>query len=88
MAVGAKMIASGDFDGDGNDDAAVAAYPSSRVLIVLGSTEQPEIAWLDAGEHPWGLAAGDFDEDGRDDLVIGDDASDQAVVYLSGAAQN
>lgn len=83
MAVGPKTIAIGDFDGDGTDDAAIAAYPSSRVLILLGRAEEPETAWLDAGEHPWGLAAGDFDEDGRDDLVIGDDARDEAILYLS-----
>lgn len=81
---GAKSIATGDFDGDGVADAAVAGWSSSEVLLILGGPDVLRTGLLPAGENPWGLAAADFDEDGRDDLVILDAASPRATLYLSG----
>ncbi|MDX1435960.1 MAG: VCBS repeat-containing protein [Anaerolineales bacterium] len=82
FAPGGKMIAVGDFNGDGVDDAAVAAWPSTDVLVLLGG-EEFRTGYLPGGEHPWGMAAADFNRDGRDDLVIADDNAPRALVYLS-----
>lgn len=80
---GGKMIARGDFDGDGVHDVAVTSFQSSEVLVLLGGSDPVRTARLRAGEHPWGLVAADLDEDGRDDLVILDSAGSRAAVYLS-----
>jgi hypothetical protein len=83
IAPGGKMIAVGDFNGDGIADAAVASYQSSKVLVLLGGRDSIHTGHLPAGEHPWGLVATDLNEDGKDDLIVADDANPRAVVYLS-----
>ncbi len=83
FAAGAKIIASGDFNGDGVADAAVASYVSSDVLILLGGPSSIRTAYLPGGVNPWSLVAVDLNEDGKDDLVIADDASDRVTIYLS-----
>ncbi len=83
LAPGGKNIVVGDFNGDGIQDAAIASYQFSDVLLVLGGNRGISSGYLNGGEHPWGLAAADFNGDGRDDLVIADDGAKRAVVYLS-----
>ncbi len=83
MAAGAKQIAVGDFNGDGVEDAVVASFQSSDVLLLLGGSSSIRTTYLRGGEHPWGLVAADLNEDGKDDLVILDSASPRATVYLS-----
>ncbi len=83
LAPGGKKIAVGDFNGDGIEDAAVASYQYSDVLVLLGGRGSIRTGYLSGGEHPWGLAAADLNGDGKDDLVISDDAADSATVYLS-----
>jgi len=83
LAPGGKMIVVGDFNGDGVDDAAIASYHFSDVLVLLGGSVSVHSGYLPGGEHPWGLAAVDLNGDGRDDLVIPDDATGRATVYLS-----
>ncbi|WP_412063599.1 FG-GAP repeat domain-containing protein [Rubrivirga sp. IMCC45206] len=80
---GAKRIAIGDFNGDGADDAAIASYESSDVLILLGGVSAIRMTSVPGGEHPWGMAVADLNRDGKDDLVIADDAAPQAIVYVS-----
>jgi hypothetical protein len=80
---GPKLATVGDFNGDGIDDAAVACYRVSDVMLILGGRDSFQTTLLPAGEHPWGLAAADFNGDGVDDLVIADDGRSEAIVYLS-----
>ncbi len=82
-APGAKMIARGDFNGDGVQDAAVAGFQSPEVLLLLGGAHSIATARLRGGKNPWGMTAADFNEDGRDDLVLADNAQAQVALYLS-----
>jgi hypothetical protein len=64
--------ASGDFNGDGHADFAVANYTEQAVNILLGDgtgnmTRAPQI---DCGSITGDLAAGDLDGDGRDELLV------------------
>jgi len=83
LTAGGKMIATGDFNGDDVDDAAITCWNASEVLILLGGTRSiQEIRLPDVG-NSWGPAAADLNEDGADDLIIPDAASDQAILYMS-----
>jgi hypothetical protein len=73
-------LVSGDFDGDGIDDLAIAETFGTRVRVHLGSpwTVSDGLAPIAAAGttvttpfHNGELAAGDFDNDGRDELVLG-----------------
>lgn len=83
FAPGGKAIATGDFDGDSFEDAAVASYTHSDVLLLYGASELSRSAYLAGGQNPWGLAAADLNEDGKDDLVIADAANASLRIYLS-----
>jgi hypothetical protein len=83
LAPGGKNIAVGDFNGDGIEDAAVACWQSSDVLVLLGGRGSIRTGTLPGGEHPWGLATADLNGDRKDDLVIADDAAPKAMIYLS-----
>lgn len=83
FAPGGKNIAVGDFNGDSIEDAAVACWQSSDILLLLGGRDSIHTGALLGGEHPWGLVAADLNGDGMDDLVIADDAAPRAAIYLS-----
>lgn len=83
LAPGGKMVASGDFNGDGIDDAAITGWNASEVLLLLGGVRSIRTIRLPDAERSWGQAAADLNGDGADDLIIPDAANDQAVIYLS-----
>ena len=88
IAVGAypKPIGTGDFNGDGKLDLAVANYGSNNVTILLGNgngtftlTASPAAA----GSGPDAIAVGDFNRDGKLDLAVAN-AYDNNVTILLG----
>jgi FG-GAP-like repeat/HYR domain len=82
-------IATGDFTGDGVDDAAVVARGSGKVVVLdSGGALAPMhvVGSYDAGSSPLRAASGDFNGDGADDLVVADDGSGVARVLLSQGA--
>src|SRR5712671_6639206 len=66
-----QAVVTGDFNGDGRLDLAVANYSSSTVSILLGNADGTFQAAQNfaTGGAPLSLAVGDFNGDGKLDLV-------------------
>ena len=67
----------GDFNGDGRTDLAVANSGDNDVSILLGNgdgTFQPQVTYA-VGSDPVALVAGDFNGDGRTDLAVANEGS-------------
>lgn len=92
VAKGPAGIAAGDFDGDGDQDLAVAQYgivasgSTVRVLrnsgtgtFSLGATAAVSVA-------PYGLRAGDLDGDGRSDVAVVHDNDVLTILLSTGPA--
>ena len=73
----------GDFIGDDIQDAVVASYHHTEVLVLSGGRNSILTAFLPGGEHPQGQAAPDLNRDGRDDFVVTDDGKKVATIYIS-----
>lgn len=68
----AQAVAIADINGDGRDDAAVAALPSGLfVFYQLGDGSLASPIQLAAPNTPLGLAAGDINGDTRNDIAVG-----------------
>src|SRR5271157_1132232 len=68
----AWFVASGDFNGDGKADIAVANFTSNNVSILLGNgdgTLQPAVNYAVGGNPTW-IAVADFNGDGKLDLAV------------------
>jgi hypothetical protein len=68
----ANTVATGDFNGDGIPDLALASDETNNATVLLGKgdgTFQPAIAFP-VGGNPVSIVAGDFNGDGRQDLVV------------------
>lgn len=76
----APVLATGDFDGDGTDDLAVAYWtkdvPNTQSHVRLWKWDADRSAmanfWNTDNAGVTALAAGDFDGDGHDDLALGE----------------
>lgn len=67
-----EAIASGDFNGDGFSDKAIANEGSNSVSILLGTGDgnfQAAVTYM-VGELPTAIVAGDFNHDGHLDLAV------------------
>jgi hypothetical protein len=87
-AAGSRPVfgASGDFDGDGNADLAIAST-DGRVSVLLGKgngTFQAPVSYL-AGVQSSALAVADFNQDGLADLAVTDSANGSISVLLGNA---
>ena len=77
----------GDFDGNGNQDLAVASYGNSYIEIFngdgVGHFGSPIFLLPGAGTKPDSLAVADFNHDGKLDLACADDGSRALTVLLN-----
>jgi hypothetical protein len=84
VSVGADAIATGDFNGDGNLDLAVAAY-DGIVSILLGNgdgTFKPQVEYS-CVETCTSVVVGDFNRDGKLDLALDSyDGSNGLIILL------
>ena len=80
----AHGIATGDLNGPGNDDIAIAAYGGVTATVLLGNgdgTFATPAPYGVAG-NPHDIAIGDFDDDGNQDLVTANESADNISVLL------
>jgi FG-GAP-like repeat/Abnormal spindle-like microcephaly-assoc'd, ASPM-SPD-2-Hydin len=85
-AVGGNPLSvnSADFNGDGNQDLAVANYLDNTVSILLGQghgTFQPQVTYA-TGVGPENVIAADFNGDGKPDLAVVDSLADTVSILL------
>jgi large repetitive protein len=81
-----SAIAVGDFNGDGNLDAAVALAATDSISISMGNgngTFQPATTiGLSAGSQPVAIVAGDFLGNGHTDLAVADAGTNSVSILL------
>ena len=80
-------IASGDFNGDGRPDLAVANSLDNSVSIALGNGHGAFVRGpgspVAVGNQPAAILAGDFNQDGNPDLAVVNYADNSVTVLLS-----
>ena len=78
-------VASGDFNGDGHPDVAVANFASGTVSILFGDGAgglDPPAVYV-AGSEPDSVVVADFNGDGHPDVAVGNRGDDTVDVYLN-----
>lgn len=79
-----RTVISGDFNGDGKPDLAVANYADSTVEILLSNGDGTFGSGLVAstGAGPDALAVGDFNHDGKLDLAVANQSASSISILL------
>lgn len=90
LATGLSPVSIGvsDFNGDGQDDLAVANADSDSVSLFLRKTDNSGFdAKVDipAGIAPWSIGVGDFNHDGKTDFAVANFADNTVSVFLRNA---
>jgi plastocyanin len=79
-------IATGDFNGDGKPDLAIANKNSSNVSVLVNTSNATAVSFMQksfttgAGTAPADLVVGDFNGDNKLDLAVTDSASGNVIV--------
>jgi len=80
-----QAAAVGDFNGDGNQDLAIANSTSNTISVLLGKgdgTFSPR--WItQTGTAPQGIAVGDFNGDGHLDIAVTNSDSNTVSIFLA-----
>ena len=81
---GPESVATGDFNGDGIPDLAVANNAANTITILLGKGDGTftTAASLQTGSGPYALAVGDFNRDGHLDLAVTLSNNNSVNVFL------
>jgi hypothetical protein len=81
-------MASGDFNGDGRIDLAVANFNDNTFSVLLGNGDGTFRSKHDfpAGNTPQSVVCGDFDGDGKTDVAIANYTDDRITVLLNSSA--
>ena len=81
---GPETVATGDFNGDGKLDLAVADNGSSSVSILLGNGDGEFQAHVDyaVGKGPSSVVIGDFNGDGKSDVAVRNQLSNTVSILL------
>jgi hypothetical protein len=79
-----QSVTTGDFNGDGRGDLAVANESSHNVSILLGNGNGTFGAAVNnpAGSFPRSVADGDFNGDGKRDLAVANTGSNTVSILL------
>ncbi len=81
---GPNSIATGDIDGDGHRDIAVACAESNNVIIFLGHAGMTFTRFTQPIAGGWGgIALADLNGDGRDDLITANNSAGTITLYLT-----
>lgn len=81
---GPNSIATGDFNGDGQRDIAVACAESKKVMIFLGHPGGEFTRLVQPTGGGWGaIAVADLNGDGRSDLITSNPNDGTITIYLS-----
>jgi hypothetical protein len=66
-----NSVATGDFNGDGRRDIAVACAGTDNVAVLSGMDGGGfRLSLIPSGKQPRAVAVGDFNADGKDDIVV------------------
>jgi hypothetical protein len=79
-----QAAAVGDFNGDGNQDLAIANSTSNTISVLLGKgdgTFSPKVDYA-TGTAPQGIAVGDFNGDGHLDIAVTNSDSNTVSIFL------
>lgn len=77
-------IATGDLNGDGKQDVAVATTTGSNIHVLLGNgdgTLQPQVAYL-ADSNPTDVVIADFDGDGKADVASANNFGSNVSIFI------